>query len=272
MHTAPPATLRMQPRARYLALLLTAAQQGVAYRGRTLLSLIGNGLWIVVVYYLWYAVFGNNTQIAGFDWASMRTYLVLSYAINALLAFSSTARLFGLVRTGDIASELLRPVDYLAAQLALATGAALVEGALSAVLAIAIGIFVVGVQPPASLGAAVLFVPSIMLGFLIKFLFTFLVSLLCFWTINSIGLIWAQTALVNLLSGALLPLAFFPDWLQPVVRWAPFSGIVATPLAIYQGQTGGAALGLQVGWVIVLWAMARAVWGPATRALDIQGG
>lgn len=269
-------TMRITPRWPYLALTLNAAQQALAYRGRILLSIVGNSIWIIAVYYLWRTVFAQAAQVAGYDWNAMRTYLVLAYAVNALLSFSSTARLYNLVRTGEIAQELLRPVDYLSAQLAIALGGALVEGLVSAVFALGIASFVVGITPPASPAAVLLFVPSIALGFVIKFLISFLAALLCFWTVNGVGLIWAQTAIVNLCSGALVPLAFFPSWLHTIVIWAPFQGIVATPLAIYQGQAKGwgmwEALGGQVLWVVLLWVLARTLWGPATRALDIQGG
>jgi ABC-type uncharacterized transport system permease subunit len=32
------------------------------------------------------------------------------------------------------------------------------------------------------------------------------------------------------------------------------------------------ALGIQVLWVGVLWVLARLLWRPSLRALDIQGG
>ena len=130
---ASPAAIRTAPRWAYLSLMLNAAQQATAYRSRILLSIIGNGTWIVAVYYLWRTVFAEGGKLAGYDWRTMQTYLVLAYAINALLSFSSTARLYNLVRTGDIAQELLRPVDYLPAQLAIALGGGLIEGLISAV-------------------------------------------------------------------------------------------------------------------------------------------
>lgn len=273
---AVPPDIRTAPRWPYLSLVLSAAQQAAAYRGRILLSTLGNGIWVVAVFYLWRTVYATGEPIAGFDWTAMRTYLVLSYAVNALLSFGSTARLYSLVRTGEIAQELLRPVDYLGAQLALALGAALIEGLLSAVLALVVATLAVGIALPASLVAGLLFLPSIALGFIIKFLISFLFALVCFWTVNGVGVIWSQTALVNLFSGALAPLAFFPDGLRALTTWLPFQGIIAVPLAIYQGHVAGwelaRALGLQLFWVALLWALARLVWGPATRALDIQGG
>ena len=32
------------------------------------------------------------------------------------------------------------------------------------------------------------------------------------------------------------------------------------------------AIGIQVFWVIALWGLARLLWMPALRALDLQGG
>lgn len=280
MSALPPAThslnIRSTPRSAYLSLMINAMHQALAYRSRIILSMLGNGIWIVVVYYLWRSVYTAQSQVMGYSWDSMRTYLVLAYALNVLISFGSTTRLYNLVRTGEIAQELLRPVNYLGQQLVITLGAALIEGLLSAILALGLGIILVGILPPASLPAALLFLPSIMLGFLIKFLISFLFSLLCFWTINGIGLVWAQMALVNLFSGALVPLVFLPGWLGQLAAWAPFQGIIATPLAIYQGSVVGwdmlRALVVQLLWVLTLWALTGLIWRPAIRALDIQGG
>jgi hypothetical protein len=51
---------------------------------------------------------------------------------------------------GEVAQELLPPMDYLAAQLAIALGGALIEGLLSAALALVVAVFAVGMAPPAS--------------------------------------------------------------------------------------------------------------------------
>lgn len=272
----PQAQIRITPRWPYLSLILSAAQQAAAYRGRIALSTLGNGIWIVAVFYLWRSVYAGSSQVAGYDWEAMRTYLVLAYSVNALLSFASTARLYTLVRTGEIAQELLRPIDYLKAQLAIALGSALIEGLMSAGLALVIAIPAIGIRPPASIEAALLFLPSVALGFVIKFLISFMFALLCFWTVNGAGLYWAHTAVTNLFSGALVPLAFFPDWLRAIAAWAPFQGIIATPLAIYQGQVSGwelaSALALQLVWIMLLWGLAQVLWRPAIRSLDIQGG
>lgn len=270
-------TLRMHPRYKYLSLALTSAQRVLAFRRTMILNLVANSIWVVVAYYLWKAVFIAQPQIATFNWDQMRTYVLLAYAVNALLDTSySMYRVFFTIRNGDIANELIRPFDFMGAQLAISLGSAMVEGLFSSLIALAIGLTLLHALPPVSLMAAGVFLVSVVLGFIIKFEINFLVALLCFWTKNALGLIWAQSAVVNMFSGAIIPLAFFPEGLRLVSSLLPFQGIITTPLALYLGNIQGwdilSALALQSGWILALWLLIRKLWGPSLRALDIQGG
>jgi ABC-2 type transport system permease protein len=268
--------MRVVPRPAYWSIALAAMQRGLAYRTTALLRLVSDLVWVAVLFYLWQTVFAQQAELGGLSWAQMRTYILVSFAVNALLGFSSAARLMGTIKTGEVATELLRPVDFLLAQFAQAAGAAVVEGLLSGALALVLGVLVLGVAPPASLLAAVMFLVSVALGFCVKFLVTYLVALVCFWTVNSLGLLWAQNALVSVFSGALIPLQFMPGWLRTVALAAPFQAIVYTPVQIYLGALSGTALwwaiAIQAAWVVALWVAARLLWRPAARALEIQGG
>jgi ABC-2 type transport system permease protein len=275
MSAAP--SLRLRPRPKYLAIALSAVQQTLAYRRTVLISLATSLIWVVAAYYLWQAVFAAQPEIGSFDWDRMRTYILLSYAVNVLLYSSfATYRIMFIIRTGDIANELIRPFDFMLAQLAQSVGGALVEGLFSSLVAGGLGLIVFQGQLPASPGVAVAFVVSVLLGFIVKFLINFLVALLCFWTKSVLGLVWAQTAIVNILSGAVIPLEFFPDWLRTLTLYLPFQAVVHTPLAIYLGDVQGPAilvtLGVQAFWVLALLGLARLLWMPSLRALEIQGG
>ena len=64
---------------------------------------------------------------------------------------------------------------------------------------------------------------SMLLLIPLKFLIVYACGLLCFWTQNFIGVQWARLAIVNLLSGALVPLAYLPHWLGTLAAWSPFA-------------------------------------------------
>ncbi len=276
MSTITPAAARPYRRSRYAALAVTAAQQAITYRIGTLTGIVANFFWVAILYYLWRAAFAQQPQLGVFNWDEMRTYILLAYGINALIGFPVAGRMMGAIRTGEIVIDVIRPLNYLQTQLALAIGQAAVEGLCSLVLVALLGVLVLGIVPPASPLAAVGFVLSMALGFVTKFLFVFTISLVCFWTINAVGVNWAQLAIVNVLSGALVPIQFLPGILQDVAAWSPLRGIVATPVGIYLGQYAGWAmlgmLALQSGWLAVLWLVADRAWVRAFRAVEIQGG
>lgn len=269
-------SMRLAPRQKYVSLTLTSIQRAIAYRGTTLLNLLAGLIWVMLVYYLWKTVFSARGMLQGFSWNEMRTYIVIAYAINSLLSFQSLMNMMNTIRTGDVANELLRPIDFLGSQLSQAIGSACIEGILGSSIAIATSFLFLNIEPPHTLLAFCCFVLAICIGFLIKFFLGYLVALLCFYTLNAVGLVWAQTAVINLFSGALIPLAFFPNGLRQIILATPFQGIVYTPVALYLGKIQGIqvcqALAIQFLWVIILWLIARLFWRISIRRLDIQGG
>lgn len=276
MTTSMAPTMRLRLRPRYAALALAAMQRAIAYRWTTLFNLAANLIWVTVLYYFWRTIFAANPQVGTFSWLEMRTYILVAYAINALLSFSTASRMMATIRTGEIVTELVRPLDYLSAQLVQVSSAALLEGFVSSSITVVLGVFVLGIAPPISLPAAGFFLVSMCIGFVIKFLINFMVALLCFWTLSGTGLLWAQAAVINTLSGAQIPLYLFPSWLRVIALITPLQAIVHTPLIIYLGKVQGAelaqALLIQIAWLVVLWVAARFLWLRSIRSLKVQGG
>jgi len=110
----------------------------------------------------------------------------------------------------------------------------------------------------------------------LKFLIVYVSTLACFWTQNYMGVQWARLAVVNLLSGALIPLVYLPHWLATAAQWSPFAGLTSTPALIFLGRVdvrdGLVLVFVQLAWVLVLWFGARLVWRKALRRLTVNGG
>jgi ABC-2 type transport system permease protein len=269
--------LRLSPRVPYLSVALMGAQGALAYPRAVVLNLLSTSVWLAISYYVWSAVFSSSAQVGSFDWARMRTYVLLVHSANMVLGSAvSLHRVMRSVWTGDIATELLRPYDYMKAQLALSVGSALVAGGSGLGVALVLGSTLMDALPPVSLVAGMLSGVSLCLAFLLSFLVGFGVALLSFRTMNWLGLTWLESALVGILSGALVPLELYPDWLRTVALILPFHGIIHTPLSIYLGDLQGLALlkalGLQAAWVVGLWVLVRRLWVPSLRALVVQRG
>jgi ABC-2 type transport system permease protein len=85
-----------------------------------------------------------------------------------------------------------------------------------------------------------------------------------------------MVAPVTALSGSLLPLSLFPDWMQLALRAQPFAGLLDIPARIYFEQLSGtpafAGLGLQLFWIIALVLIGRYWLARVLNALEMQGG
>jgi ABC-2 type transport system permease protein len=267
---------RHRPGPKYLSLARTTLQQAIAYRITTFLNVGLTFIWVIILYYLWRAAYADRPVIAGLSWEQMRTYVVIAYGINALVGWRTGSAMMQTIRTGDVVFEMVRPLNYCSTQVARAIGFTVVEGVVSLIFTLVIGLFLLGVQPPASVGSGLLFLLALVIGFLTKVLVVFGVSLLVFWTLNGMGLMWSQQAIMQILSGTIVPLALMPDWLRVIAEVLPLRGIVSTPLMLYLGQaTGWDAVGLlalQAVWLLILWALANLAWRKAFAAVEIQGG
>jgi ABC-2 type transport system permease protein len=74
----------------------------------------------------------------------------------------------------------------------------------------------------------------------------------------------------------IMPLNFFPDWLEAVARVLPFAAIVQAPVDVFLGEADGAelagVLAYQAAWAVALLALARGVLAAAVRRVVVQGG
>lgn len=268
--------MRIARRPKYVSIALTSFQQAITYRITTLTNIALTFIWVFILYYLWKAAFNERQMIQGFTWDDMRTYVVLAYGLNALIGWRISANMMQTIRSGEILRDLTRPLNYCTNQLSVATGAAMVEGILSLILTMTVGLVFIGIKPPADLAAGIMFAIAVVLGFFIKALIVFSVSLLTFWTLNGVGISWSREAVINILSGTIIPLAMLPGWLQVIANVAPMRGIVNTPLMIYLGKAEGTEalllLALSAVWLIVLWFFGNWAWKTAFNHVEIQGG
>ncbi|MFD4256801.1 ABC transporter permease [Streptomyces sp. NPDC058534] len=273
---APGHSVRPAVRTPYAALYLTSLQQVMAHRRAALIDLAGNAVWAAVLYYLWRSVFADSPGIGGYSWEQMRTYVLLSYVLGQLVSFRAEMQMHRDIRSGQVAVDLVRPVNYPAMQLVRALGSGTPEAVGALAGALAVGGAVLHVLPPASVTAALLFLATAVAGVAVNLMLCFLTSLLCFWTESAYGLILARQAVTTFLAGTMVPLALFPGPLRTVAEWLPFSAIVSTPVQIYLGRISGdealLALVRQAGWVAALGALTVVLWRTARHHLTVNGG
>jgi ABC-2 type transport system permease protein len=146
----------------------------------------------------------------------------------------------------------------------------------AAVLIPLVGLGKWGMPPPPDAAAAGLFALSVVGMVLLSASITLIINIAMTAMLTDRGPSTLAAPIVNLFSGAIVPLAFFPDAMRPWLRAQPFAGLVDIPFSIYFGGLSGwsavGAIALQFGWVAVLIVGGRIWLGQVMRRLVVQGG
>jgi ABC-2 type transport system permease protein len=202
------------------------------------------------------------------------TYLWLTQALLLLLPWKPDPEIEQLVRTGQVAAELVRPVDLYGLWYARAVAQKTAPAVLRCLPMIPLAVLLFDMRMPPSASAAAAFAVSVVAAVLLSATITTLISISLLFTTSAKGVQMLSGAVVNLGSGALVPLALLPDAWRPLFDALPFRGLMDTPFRLWLGHTDGWAMLVahQLGWALALAILGRALVGVAVRRMEVHGG
>jgi ABC-2 type transport system permease protein len=226
---------------------------------------------LVATIALWSALLSGGATMGGFDLTQMKAYMLVSFATNWLGNAVGEWTLANRIRNGDVAIDLVRPIETQKLMLAQVCGGFPIEVLMIVVVG---GGFALLAGPIPGPAAPLLFAVSMLLVVPIRFGIAFLTTQLVFWTQNFHGVTWARNALSAVLSGSLVPLTLMPSWLQATAAVLPFASLTSAPALIYLGKTDAAVflVAAQAFWVVALWFIGRFAFRAASRQVTVHGG
>lgn len=234
----------------------------VAYRAELVIWILTASLPLVMLA-LWNAVAADG-PIVGFGQAELARYFAAALVVRQLTGCWIVWELNYDIRTGALSPKLLRPINPLWVEVW--TTWAAIPFRVLVLLPIVGALLLWRPELWASPSAAslALFALTVTFAWTLAFLVQACFGLLAFWFDQSLGLFGVWFAAWSLLSGYIAPLAVFPESMQPILRWLPFRGMLALPVELLGGfVTPSQALpdvGIQLGWVVVLGALALTLW------------
>jgi ABC-2 type transport system permease protein len=260
----------------YTAVLSSRFRELLQYRAAALAG-VGTQLFFGLVRMMIFdGFYGSSTSSQPMTHAEVTTYIWLGQSMFLLTFLSVDREIAALIRTGNVAFEMLRPLDLygLWFMRSLAGRAAPLLMRAGPIFVVA-GLFF-GMAPPVSPASGLGFLVAALLGLTMAAALVALLSITMMWTISGEGISRLAPSVIFFFSGILIPLPFFPGWLQPLVDFLPFRGLIDTPFQIYLGNLAGpaalAAIAHQVVWIALLVAVGRALLGRGLGRLVVQGG
>src|SRR3989441_12017710 len=248
----------------------------LAYRLRYYTGIVTYFLYVSVYYFIWKAIFAHSARIEGFDFSQILTYIAVGWVIRSFYFNNIDQDMAQQVMEGKLAMDLIKPVNTQSMYMAQAFGEALFRLVLLTAPAALVLMLVYPLRRPASLAHFAGFFTSVVLSFFIVAVINFSVGTLAIRLKSILGLLRAKYFLLELFSGLLLPISFFPHAAQRLLAAMPFQYISYVPVLIYLGKINGpgswAALGLRLFWVVALLLVGDMMWRWSSRKITIQGG
>jgi len=251
-------------------------QRQLTYRTENLAGLVTNVFFGYLRAAVFVAVYQNAASLGGYDAQAAVSYMWLTQALIMIVALWGWWDVEDTIRTGDVVSDLAKPFVYLWFWLARDLGRAAYFVVFRAAPVLVAGQLLFGLSWPSSPGAWLVFILSVVLAWVVSFGWRFLLNVSAFWTTDARGLGALANAATLFLGGFVVPIRYFPDWLQPLLLALPFASITQTPADLFVERVRGTDIILplfeQGAWAIALLALAQCATLLATRRVVIQGG
>lgn len=260
----------------FWAITKRSFQRHLTYRAATLAGLATNLFFGLLRAAVLIALYNARPEVAGITIQEAITYTGLTQAIIAYISIFGWYDLMQSVYDGDVAVDLLKPMNYFAFWLAQDVGRAVINLLLRGLTIMLIYALIFNLTWPTAPVQWLALVSALVLALLVSFAWRFLVNLAAFWTPNARGVGRFAFGITWVLSGFYMPLRYFPDWFVTLCQLTPFPAMVNTVVEIYLGLLTGPALLYallqQVLWLAILIIAGHWVLRAGLRRLVIQGG
>jgi ABC-2 type transport system permease protein len=259
----------------YFEIAKRAFRQTLTYREAALAGLFTNsvfGIFLATIYVAFYKS-ADGATVSGWTSSQTITMTWISQSLIMVIFIWGWWEIATTIQSGAIVSDMIKPMNYFSYWLSRDLGRATAHVLLRLIPTFTIGALLFDLEAPASNLRAISFLASIVLATVMSFTWRFILNVSVFWFLDHRGIAYFSMAIINVLSGFLLPLAFFPDAIRPTVEALPFRGIVQMPSEIYLGQSGvWQGLLFQVAWLTAMIGFALWLFSKAARKVVVQGG
>jgi len=221
------------------------------------------GVFFFIKYNLWYSIYSINSyqQVQGYTLDEMIEYQFWILIIEIFSRSHYFSENIGSdIRLGKISSFLIYPFGFINYKLSVFCAQKSIQ-LFVGIISLALALCFSWVCSPliSILLKAGLFILTINIFW---FITQIMVGFLSFWLEETWSLNASIRFMAIFLSGAIIPLEFYPEWLSKVLLWTPFPYITYIPVKILMNEYTNAwsALFVLLIWIFILLLLANWLW------------
>lgn len=260
----------------YIALVKGFLSGALTFRYYYLFLSLRNLIYTIVIYFLWNSIFKSNGNVIN-SMSFQQVFLYLAIASVMFSAFSTDIEwtVSREIKDGSIIVQLMKPLDYQYRLFFESVGESISSFTLTIIpTVILLLIFNINLRISWNI---VFFIISFAAAYLINFIISFLFATMAFYTESIWGISTFKYVVVSFFSGMVIPLRFFPEFLQNIALLLPFRAIYDVPISIMVDNSLKlkdclCLQSIQLFWVVVLFIFSRIFYSKAVKAVIVNGG
>jgi len=260
----------------YLAIFSARLRMLLQYRAAALAGLGTQLFWGLIRVMAFEAFYRASTVPPPMSVEQIIDYIWLGQAFLLLLPIRMDSEIRGMVRNGTVAYELVRPLDLYNFWYARSIASCLAPTALRSAPLLAAALLFFDMRLPATTESGLAFSLAMLSSLLLAGAIGNLLNITLMWTLAGEGTAHLMQAATFLFCGMIVPLPLFPDWMQPLLSYSPFAGLMDLPFRLYTGHIAANQIGMilmrQLGWTLALVLFSRWLLARGIRRLVVQGG
>lgn len=261
---------------KYVDYVRIGIKEYLVYPSAVWAKLFSKLIYLYLQFCIWSALFASNSiKNPELNKADTLRYIVVATLVSTVIECHVIEKINAQIQSGNIATELIRPIGFKRMLLARHLGDTAVK--LLCYLVPLIVLVKVCVSLPLLCSVQIGFgILSVFLAYCIQFLYSLIIGLLAFWLIVTWPINMLLGAIYKLLSGAWIPVTMFPETLYRINLFLPFRAIYAIPVSILTSSMKviniRQAIGVQVMWLVILYSLVQIIWHVGRNKLIVQGG
>lgn len=258
----------------YPALLRVGFANALAYRAEFVIWMLSTTLPFINLA-LWTAV-ARDAPVKGWDEADFVAYYLTTYVVRLLTGCWVVWELTMEVRQGTLALRLLRPLHPLVAHSAENLAAMPIRAVLAAPVAL-LALWATGGDELSHDPFMWALVPVLIAcAWIMTFLVMAIVGSISLYADSAFRVWEVWLGLYTVMSGYLVPIELFPDWLRAATHWLPWRLMLGLPVEAMLGRITRLealeGLALQFLWTGLFFVLLRSVWNAGIRRYAAYGG
>lgn len=250
------------------------------YRTAALAGLTTQFFWGIMLIFIYIAFYSYGSAVDSISLSQIITYTWLNQSFYALLSVRlPDEEIADSISSGNVAYEIIRPYNLYFWWYIKILAKRVASGILRIIPVVILAFLLpepYGLSLPSSFSNFILFLVSLVLGIFIVTGINMLVHTVGFYTYNQNGIGQIINSLIEVLSGAYLPVVLLPMFIQKATYFLPFRMITDLPFRLYSNNIGIneglISIMLQVIWVIILVIIGNLIVKKALKKVFVQGG